>query len=383
MRPFPTSPFSTPLSGSAREAERRLRSLFQGPKKRPPILALALASVLALSCGGLVSCQSLPEEGDISYPPGFYDLLGEPLTVTVPAGTYVSESPGEPPLEGLTAADLPDTPVNLEDFSQSESWNETVWLLSQDSQRDIALYGVIQFENYEPSLTSSEGLYGIIVRSGTQWAFYPLDWSVNLRDYQAPELWLGDYDGDGQEELAFSLAFGQGSQIWQETLYLLELDSLEYQVPDLSTAGAHLSASYDPEHLTLYAATSNQLLMLDEAWVEGAPILDGSLQGGTRVEFSLQNGALWCTMALIPSEAPLSNPVVVDYPVVFQDDAYVLGSPELSADSLPPSEQYAPSSDLLLWIAEDGQVMQAATQEEYAAGGVPYVTEDGHIFYRF
>ena len=88
-------------------------------------------------------------------------------------------------------------------------------------------------------------------------------------------------------------------------------------------------------------------------------------------------------MALIPSEAPLSNPVVVDYPVVSQDDAYVLGSPELPADSLPPSEQYAPSSDLLLWIAEDGQVMQAATQEEYAAGGVPYVTEDGHIFYRF
>ena len=53
----PKTPFSTPLSGSARETEERIRNIFQYKKKRPPALFLALACALALLCGGLVSCQ--------------------------------------------------------------------------------------------------------------------------------------------------------------------------------------------------------------------------------------------------------------------------------------------------------------------------------------
>lgn len=37
---MPRTPFSTPLSGSARETELRLRNIFSGPKKRPPVLYL-------------------------------------------------------------------------------------------------------------------------------------------------------------------------------------------------------------------------------------------------------------------------------------------------------------------------------------------------------
>ena len=54
---LPRSSFSTPLSGSARETEERIRNIFQYQKKRPPALFLALACALALSCGGLVSCE--------------------------------------------------------------------------------------------------------------------------------------------------------------------------------------------------------------------------------------------------------------------------------------------------------------------------------------
>ena len=36
----PRSPFATPLSGSARETELRLRSIFQWKKRRPPALLL-------------------------------------------------------------------------------------------------------------------------------------------------------------------------------------------------------------------------------------------------------------------------------------------------------------------------------------------------------
>lgn len=55
---FPLSPFSTPLSGSAREAEERIRNIFQYKKTRPPLPLFLAACVLALFCGGLVSCQT-------------------------------------------------------------------------------------------------------------------------------------------------------------------------------------------------------------------------------------------------------------------------------------------------------------------------------------
>ena len=54
----PRTPFSTPLSGSAREARLRLRSILQGPKKGPPAPLAALLLAAALLCVGLVSCQT-------------------------------------------------------------------------------------------------------------------------------------------------------------------------------------------------------------------------------------------------------------------------------------------------------------------------------------
>ena len=65
--PVPRSPFTTRLSGSARETEQRIRSIFQWHKKRPPLWVLVLAAVLILLCGGLVSCrQSTPYLSDVA-----------------------------------------------------------------------------------------------------------------------------------------------------------------------------------------------------------------------------------------------------------------------------------------------------------------------------
>ena len=60
---MPRTPFSTPLSGSARETEIRLRNIFSGPKKRPPALFLALMFSVCIFCGNLVSCQVKEAEG--------------------------------------------------------------------------------------------------------------------------------------------------------------------------------------------------------------------------------------------------------------------------------------------------------------------------------
>ena len=87
-RPCPYTPLSTPLSGSARQAEGRIRNLFQGPKRRPPVWLMALTLLLIFSCGGLVTCRTAasppPEEGAPVFSlttPGeesvpFSDLLG-------------------------------------------------------------------------------------------------------------------------------------------------------------------------------------------------------------------------------------------------------------------------------------------------------------------
>ena len=47
-REFLRSPFSTPLSGSTREAEERIRNIFQYKKKRPPLLFFVLACILLI-----------------------------------------------------------------------------------------------------------------------------------------------------------------------------------------------------------------------------------------------------------------------------------------------------------------------------------------------
>ena len=68
----PRAPFSTPLSGSAKEARLRLLHILQGPKKGPPAPLAALLVAAALLCVGLVSCQveeaPAPAAGPIQDP---------------------------------------------------------------------------------------------------------------------------------------------------------------------------------------------------------------------------------------------------------------------------------------------------------------------------
>ena len=81
-REFPCSPFSTPLSGSAQEAEERIRNIFQYKKKRPPLLFFVLACILALSCGGWCPARRgrrrRHQAPPLSPPPGWSRSLGHP-----------------------------------------------------------------------------------------------------------------------------------------------------------------------------------------------------------------------------------------------------------------------------------------------------------------
>ena len=52
----PNTPFATRLSGSAKETELRIRSIFQWKKKRPPVWLFTLIAIVMAICFGLVSC---------------------------------------------------------------------------------------------------------------------------------------------------------------------------------------------------------------------------------------------------------------------------------------------------------------------------------------
>lgn len=66
---MPRTPFSTRLSGSAKETELRLRSIFQWEKKRPPAVVVLLAVLAVVFCGGLVvfvpDYEQIPDGADV------------------------------------------------------------------------------------------------------------------------------------------------------------------------------------------------------------------------------------------------------------------------------------------------------------------------------
>lgn len=57
MKKTPKTPFSTPLSGSAKETEMRFLSILRWKKSRPPMIALVLLLCAALLCCSMVACQ--------------------------------------------------------------------------------------------------------------------------------------------------------------------------------------------------------------------------------------------------------------------------------------------------------------------------------------
>lgn len=74
---MPNTPFSTCLSGSAKETELRLRSIFQWKKKRPPMMLIILVAVILLLCFGLFSCvaeEPQPEDPAVHENPNLEEV---------------------------------------------------------------------------------------------------------------------------------------------------------------------------------------------------------------------------------------------------------------------------------------------------------------------
>ena len=227
---MPRTPFSTPLSGSARETELRLKNIFSGPKKRPPVLFLALMFSLCVFCGNLVSCQiagpesfngPVPESPDTSNAvrPGD-DWQPVTLENNITYGSFYGSSEAvykEPRFQILTelpADELPREAVELQHATRQDFWRDMLLPVAADEEADVTLYFAV-----DPDTMSADRMddliilqeltpIGVVLRHGNLAQFLDLNWETHWRYGANPWLAVEDFDGDSEPEAAIALGWG-------------------------------------------------------------------------------------------------------------------------------------------------------------------------------
>lgn len=360
---MPHSPFATRLSGSAKETELRLRSIFQWKKKRPPTVLLILAVLVALFCGSLVSCQPGGEEPPLGsdIPPEDTVLDGntasedmeEPRELTAASGQDglvssqielmflpLESKLYQEPMEGLTGeqkellenlpvSELPKEAVeklHIQGLYYEDVWRDTLIPMAADEEADVTLYGVVNAEKFSEDPVSHAvnilAVDGVVLRAGERAAYYPLRWENVVYGGENPLMLVRDFDGDGKAEAAVCLRVSHGTGISVSNLYFFDLDTMTYTVPDYSAFG-EIETEYDPAAHTLTLTSPAARLTVDVPdYLE--PRGEGTC--GNIVCFDEKEGQIYCHVAL-------DFRAVAAYaaaPVLWQDGGYGLGEITLS-----------------------------------------------------
>ena len=135
---MPRTPFSTHLSGSARETEIRLRNIFAGPKKRPPLPFLILMFAIAIFCGNLVSCRQRPPEPSLLMETQYYDSYGN--YVEIPALALPSGQENEA-VDAINAGlnDLRGEYAQLDSRTGTDAWENQCLFYPSTTDRYLNL----------------------------------------------------------------------------------------------------------------------------------------------------------------------------------------------------------------------------------------------------
>ena len=350
---MPRTPFSTPLSGSARETEIRIRNIMSGPKKRPPVLFLALVFSVCIFCGNLVSCQVVEAEGNppetpdtsvsVSVPPDVSQPEGPAWTpVELDAGMmkYVGQTgdwfyenyfPTEKEmalLENLPRDELPREAVEVYQASRRDYWRDALLPVAYDQGADVTVYFVFNpdsLPDVEPLVAvptwASEQQRGIVLRHGDRTAYFHLYWGGNDHFSSNPTLLVDDLDGDGQPEAALVLTDGWGTGVYAQSLYIFDLDTMTCTVPDFSDVPLEITASPDGKTARLPSGEREWKVDLTQL----AKPFNGAVEVGNVVHFQKEDGGMLCDLHLDFSCATLGYLASVDFPVIYADGVYKLG----------------------------------------------------------
>ena len=348
---MPRTPFSTPLSGSARETEIRIRNIISGPKKRPPLPFLALVFFICIFCGNIVSCQvaeadtpaALDSSASVSAPP---DTSEEQPWVPVELKTgmlqyigqtsdwfYENYSPSEKEmavLDNLPGAELPWEAVEVYYAMRRDYWRDTLLPVAYDEGEDVTVYFVVNpdsMPNVEPLVSpilwggDLEQQRGIVLRHGERTAYFHLYWGGNGHFASNPTLLTDDLDGDGQPEAALVLTDGWGTGVYTESLYIFDLDTMTYTVPDFSEVPLEITASPDGKTARMSSGEREWKVDLGQLYEP----FKGAVQVGDQVCFKQEDGRLVCDLALDFSCMTLEYLASAHFPVVYEDGGYKLG----------------------------------------------------------
>ncbi len=352
---IPPTPFSTPLSGKAGETERRLRRVASGPGKRPPAVFLAAVFAACLLCGNLVSCQVAQAEApERTQPPSSSAPSALPEKEEWLAGelnNFISpECVMDEPFQWLTqeeaallqdlpAAQLPREPVELYPGPfRGDFWRDMLLPVAADEGADVTVYfvfgGMPQGTDWDISLQvwGSKHLQrdGVVLRYGERTAYFPLCWETNAKYSKNPLLSVGDFDGDGQPEAMLTLAWGDGTGVYVESLYIFDLDTMTYTLPDYSDLP--LRMSYSPDRTRARLTSGDQELELDiEPWLIDR--FQGEMEAGNQVSFDLREGQMYCRLTFDFSCDTLGYLAWADFPVVYEDGGYRLGPADRISNS--------------------------------------------------
>lgn len=167
---MPSTPFSTRLSGSAKETELRLRSIFQWKKKRPPVILFILTVVALFACFGLVSCEpakapeqeELPTEGSVSE-----ENMDPVRTSEILSAEYDFNHDGTPEIAELVTVLNPETTqVDWYEFQIKTAdgtllWSEELYTahVGWNSLFACTLDGEDYLLRYQPAMFQGIGSY--------------------------------------------------------------------------------------------------------------------------------------------------------------------------------------------------------------------------------
>ena len=346
-RKTPRTPFSTPLSGSAKETKMRLEGIMRGPQKRPPLIFIVLVSAFCLLSGNLVSCNNA--EAEAPNPPAVQEPEDSSAPAEIPEnwtaveldagllqyngriGDWFEEEYGPTEaerelLEHLPAAELPREAVDINEASKGDYWRDALLPVAYDEGADVTVYFVVNPDStpkvdplvYIPAWAPEQR--GIVLRHGDRAEYFHLCWDGNAKYVSGPTLLVDDFDADGRPEAAVILCLGGGTGAYEEDLYIFDLEDMTYTIPDCSEIPLEIFASPNGNTARLVSGEREWKVDLTQL----AEPFKGTVQVGNQVRFLKKDGQLVCDLDLDFSCLTLEYLASAYFPVVYEDGAYKL-----------------------------------------------------------
>ena len=240
---MPRTPFSTGLSKSARETELRIRNIFSGPKRRPPVLFLALVFSVCIFCGNLVSCQVAKAERAQSGGSSSQEVQGTPADL----GGLPADGAEEALLQALCQVSGETEPfqspsARLLDYVQTDDLILGAALV-EDHLENTLLLGVMDRETH--ALTGPVFRYAIKNGFPNVVTVYP-----NLFDYNSEEGPCLLYTFNGQENGQYT---GQAGLVCLDGKDLAWKWPAEGDVRDLDSPAGQAYRDFWTGHLAVAA----------------------------------------------------------------------------------------------------------------------------------